>query len=405
MSTLLEGAEANILVERLVSAVGRAFYTDPVIVVLDTLIRERSCRSEELSPRLRLTEKETRKILNLLEDEKLISSEDLTDEKGKVSKYYYIDYQWFVNIVRYRVALMQKKVSSSEKYEFSIPFQCPTCKTKYQQLEATKYLSLDKHFICPTCCPFDDFRNNNSEVHYRLVEVDNRESLHKYSIISEKIKNQLCKKEGLRDGIFELLKQLKDRQLIRNLPSENRKRGINASKIVDDDVKRDLMNTKVTNKEHIKRAGNIKTYVMGQEISGINLSITDDSNNNNNNNNNNNEQNNKRQRDNDNDINFNRTNEYYEGMDHLRGSRVRTGNDLKRQQEQDMQYYDSLLNGNDQILLNDNENEKKKMKMEAWDSKDQNNNITNNNNNNNNNNVKEDKSLSEDEEEDIDWET
>jgi len=395
MSSFLSGAEANILVEKLVAAVGRAFYTDPVIVVLDTLIRERSCRSEELSPRLRLTEKETRKILNLLEDEKLISSEDLTDEKGKVSKYYYIDYQWFVNIVRYRVALMQKKVSSSEKYEFSIPFQCPTCKTKYQQLEATKYLSLDKHFICPTCCPFDDFRNNNSEVHYRLVEVDNRESLHKYSIISEKIKNQLCKKEGLRDGIFELLKQLKDRQLIRNLPSENRKRGINASKIVDDDVKRDLMNTKVTNKEHIKRAGNIKTYVMGQEISGINLSITDDSNNNNSNN----EQNNKRQRDNDNDINFNRTNEYYEGMDHLQGSRVRTGNDLKRQQEQNMQYYDSLLTGNDQTSFHENENEIKKMKIEVWDSKD------NNNDTNHNSKELDNNSVSEDEEEDIDWET
>ena len=381
----LEGAEANILVERLVAAVGRAFYTDPVVVVLDTLIRERSCRSEELSPRLRLTEKETRKILNLLEDEKLISSEDLTDEKGKVSKFYYIDYQWFVNIVRYRVALMQKKVTNSEKREHSVPFQCPTCKTKYQQLEATKYLSLDKHFICPTCCPFDDFRNNNSEVYYRLIEVDNRASLNKYEVIADKIKEQLSRKEGLRDGIFELLKQLKDCQLIRNLPSENRKRGINASKIVDDDVKRDLMNTRTGNKEHIKRAGSIKQYVMGQEITGINLSIEDDSND---------FDGKKRNREDNNDVD--RANDYYDGMDHLRGSRVRTGHDLKLQHQQTMEYYDSVLldksNENDD---NDEENMKKKIKLDPW------NNIDTKKDNNDN----KDNDSEEEEEEDIDWES
>jgi len=379
---LIEGAKSNILVEKLVAAVGRAFYTDPVIVVLDTLVRERSCRSEELSPRLRLTEKETRKILNLLEDEKLISSEDLTDEKGKVSKFYYIDYQWFVNVVRYRVSLMQRKVTTSEKREQCIPFQCPTCKTKYQQLEAIKYLSLDKHFICPTCCPYDDFRNNNSENHYRLMEVDNRDSLTKYEIISDKIKDQLSKKDGLRDGIFELLKQLKDCQLIRNLPSENRKRGINASKIVDDDVKRDLMNTRITNKEHIKRAGTIKQYVMGQEISGINLLIEDDSND---------IDNKKRNRDDNEGVD--RTSEYYQGMDHLRGSRVRTGQDMKLQHEQTMQYYDSVLldNKNDDDD-DDDENDKKKMKLEPWD--------------NNIDNQKQGKDDSEEEEEeDIDWES
>jgi hypothetical protein len=217
------------------------------------------------------------------------------------------------------------------------------------------------------------------------MEVDNIASLKKYEVIAEKVKDQLSKKEGLRDGIFELLKQLKDCQLIRNLPSENRKRGINASKIVDDDVKRDILNTRTTNKEHIKRAGTIKQYVMGQEISGINLSIDDDSND---------FDGKKRNRE---ESGVDRANEYYEGMDHLRGSRVRTGHDLKLQHEQTMQYYDSVLldksiNDNDDNDDND-ENMKKKIKLDPW------------NNNENKDEIHDNKDNDSEEEEDIDWES
>ena len=71
------------LVERLVAAVARAFYTDNVVVVLDALVREKFIRNEEVAARLKLSGKDVRKILTFLEEELLIKYEDLTMEDGK----------------------------------------------------------------------------------------------------------------------------------------------------------------------------------------------------------------------------------------------------------------------------------------------------------------------------------
>jgi len=71
------------LVERLISTVARAFYTDNVVVVLDALIREKFIRDEELGPRLKLSGKDVRNVMNLLEKEYLVKYEDLTAEDGK----------------------------------------------------------------------------------------------------------------------------------------------------------------------------------------------------------------------------------------------------------------------------------------------------------------------------------
>lgn len=236
----MNSGNVNFLVEKLVATVGRAFYTDSIVVVLDTLLREKFIREEELGPRLKLQDKEVRKIIQQLESEMLIKFENIIMDDNRSSKCYYIDYQLFVNVIRYRIFLMQKSISSAEKNELNeVYYECPTCKQRYSQLDAQKLLSADFKFICSSCCPFENFRENISAAHYRLIEVDNRRKLNSFQSLASKMDTQLTSCEH-HEGIFDLLFNLKDTQLIRNLPSENRKRGLGSSRVVDADVEHEI---------------------------------------------------------------------------------------------------------------------------------------------------------------------
>ena len=122
-----EEAYNIILVEKLVKTVTRAFYSDTVVVVMDALLREKFIREEEMGPRLRLKEKDWRKVINQMEEELLINSEKVLMEDMRQPSVYYIDYQMFVDVVRYRIYLMRKKVNSAQSQEIAeVKYKCPT---------------------------------------------------------------------------------------------------------------------------------------------------------------------------------------------------------------------------------------------------------------------------------------
>ena len=111
----------------LVQTVARAFYTDDVVILLDALVREKFIKSEEIGPRLHISKNDVTRILLQLETkEGLIKCEYLTID-GFSFKCYYIDYQSFTNIVRYRVKLMQEGLKKQELKLTQSMFQCPTC--------------------------------------------------------------------------------------------------------------------------------------------------------------------------------------------------------------------------------------------------------------------------------------
>lgn len=65
---------------------------------------------EELGPRLKMRAIDTRKLTTQLESEMLIKFENvnLAGDNRSFLKCYYIDYEQFVNVIRYRIHLMQK---------------------------------------------------------------------------------------------------------------------------------------------------------------------------------------------------------------------------------------------------------------------------------------------------------
>jgi transcription initiation factor IIE alpha subunit len=221
------------IAERLVATVARAFYTDAVIVILDALVREKYLREDEFGPRLKLPDKDVKKILNQLHEEMLLRVQDVTMEDGRPSRCWYIDYQLFVHVVRYRVHLIQSEITAELNDIF---FQCPTCKEKYSELTVQRLISKDLKFICGRCCPFDNFRETVSEPYFRLVEHDRGAKFTEVQLLSKKIEEQMNSASGLHSGIYDLLSDLRDENIIRNLPSENIKRGIKSSRITDDEV-------------------------------------------------------------------------------------------------------------------------------------------------------------------------
>lgn len=76
---------STLLVENLIKTISRAFYNDNIIIIFDTLIKEKYIREEELGPRLKLSNKEIRKILLQLKEEMLIKYEDITMNDQKTS--------------------------------------------------------------------------------------------------------------------------------------------------------------------------------------------------------------------------------------------------------------------------------------------------------------------------------
>lgn len=155
-----------------------------------------------------------------------------------------LDYHTFVDVVRYRVHILQQSLLQQEQVEMNrIFFQCPKCLQNYSELQAQRLLSKDFKFICSNCSPNDDLRATMSEPYFTLIEQDNKSKLHDVLNLDRKMKEQFH--ESLNDsattgiprcnhlGIFELLSLLKDKTLIRNKPSENIKRGLFTSRITD----------------------------------------------------------------------------------------------------------------------------------------------------------------------------
>ena len=188
-----------------------------------------------------------------LENERMITYEErLMESDLRRAQCYYIDYQHFVHLVRYRIHLMQKDISKSEDVELNRHFLlCPTCKTKYSELEYYKVRDKNNVFICPQCCPLQNFRTVASEKYYQLVEYDRTEKVNEVQLLAAKFKRQFRRSDG-HDGIYDILAQLKDVPVSRNLPSENVARGNVTSRVVDSDIQNEIDYNHMALKVNIK---------------------------------------------------------------------------------------------------------------------------------------------------------
>ncbi|PCH35008.1 hypothetical protein WOLCODRAFT_139687 [Wolfiporia cocos MD-104 SS10] len=142
----------------LVQHVSRAFYEPKYTVVMDQLVRHPVLKDDDLAGRMGLQLKELNKVMAVLENDRLVRIHRQNELKEGAQRsvgrqYYYIDYQHFCNVVKWRVAEMRRIIDSSLRNELDNKgYICPQCKKLFSPLEADKLIDfMAGTFNCDVC--------------------------------------------------------------------------------------------------------------------------------------------------------------------------------------------------------------------------------------------------------------
>ena len=127
--------------KRLVRMVARGFYSIEHALVIDMLIRHPCMKEDDMIELLKFDRKQLRVLVNTLKNEKFIKQRMRveTDSEGKTTRhnYYFISFVMFVNIVKYKLDHVRRKIEMEERDNTSrASFRCDECQKTFTDLEA-----------------------------------------------------------------------------------------------------------------------------------------------------------------------------------------------------------------------------------------------------------------------------
>ncbi|KAL6300958.1 TFIIE alpha subunit-domain-containing protein [Sparassis latifolia] len=167
MSTLTKDEQETLRL--LVQHVARAFYEPKYVVVLDQLVRHPVLKDDDLAGRMGLQLKELNKVMAVLDNDKLVRVHRQNELKEGAQRsvgkqYYYIDYQHFCNVVKWRMKKMQKIIDTGLRNELDNKgYICPQCQKTFSPLEVDKLMDFTSNtFVCDICHA-EVVENKNSE--------------------------------------------------------------------------------------------------------------------------------------------------------------------------------------------------------------------------------------------------
>ncbi|EUB63905.1 General transcription factor IIE subunit 1 [Echinococcus granulosus] len=149
--------ELPLCLKRLVRTIVRSFYSREHSLIIDLLVRNTIMKEDDLCERLRFEKKQLRQHLHTLKTDQFIKSKLQleTDTEGKIAKiiHYFIDYKVFVNIVKYRLDQMQRRLEAEQRQTSSRAlFRCFSCNSAYTDLEVDRLLDpLTGALVCVYC--------------------------------------------------------------------------------------------------------------------------------------------------------------------------------------------------------------------------------------------------------------
>ena len=161
MTDHISGASTTVHVENLIKTIVRAFYPDECVCIIDVLLRDKYLRDDDMGPRLSLPVKQLRRTMEYLHQEMLVKYElvdDLAAGGSQQTKFWYVDYNHCVNVIRWRVFKLKKEMEKVELLaRSSSMYVCPNyskkiCNGTYSELEAQQILDYDTGlFLCQEC--------------------------------------------------------------------------------------------------------------------------------------------------------------------------------------------------------------------------------------------------------------
>jgi len=239
-------SDQTVWAEALISAVARAFYEDEHAVLIDVLLRDKFLRDDDMGPRLSLPARQLRRALQFLQYEQLVKYElvdDLAQGGSQQTKFWYIDINHAVHVIRLRIHLLRRKLEQAElRARSSSVYLCPgyekkTCNGRYTETEAQMIVDAGTGlFLCRECYAAHEANPDPpGRETYTLRLVDNTRDLRRAVDHMRRVNAQLSAKTAgadgagghqqvLRPGIYDLLQKARTRgsgPLTANLPSEN----------------------------------------------------------------------------------------------------------------------------------------------------------------------------------------
>ncbi|KAF9010136.1 TFIIE alpha subunit-domain-containing protein [Cyathus striatus] len=153
----------------LVQHVGRAFYESRYTIILDQLARHAVLKDDDLAGRMGLQPKELNKIIAKLSNDCLVKvyrQNELKEgaQRSVGKQYYYIDYEHFCNVVKWRIAKMRHIIDSSLRNELDNKgYICPQCKQSYTPLDVDKLMDFSRGVLLCEICHGEVVDNENAE--------------------------------------------------------------------------------------------------------------------------------------------------------------------------------------------------------------------------------------------------
>ena len=143
--------------KRLARLVARGFYSMEHAIIIDLLVRNACMKEDDIAELLKFDKKQLRALLNTLKIEKFtkVRMKVETDEEGKTTRhnFYFINYQVFVNVVKYKLDHIRRKIEMEERDNTSrASFKCPECEKTYTDLEVDQLFDvMSGTFVCSFC--------------------------------------------------------------------------------------------------------------------------------------------------------------------------------------------------------------------------------------------------------------
>lgn len=155
MSTIL--TEVPTALKRLVRLVMRGFYNVEHVILMDMLIRNPCMKEDDLVELLKFERKQLRSVIAQLKNDRFVKvrlrMETGADGKATRQNYYYINYKIFVNVLKYKLDHMRRKIETEERDSTSrASFKCTACEKTFTDLEADQLIDfLTGEFSCSFC--------------------------------------------------------------------------------------------------------------------------------------------------------------------------------------------------------------------------------------------------------------
>ncbi|NXO26758.1 T2EA factor, partial [Cisticola juncidis] len=150
-------SEVPAALKRLAKYIVRGFYSVECSLALDVLIRYPYVKEEDLLQLLKYKHKQLRTVLNTLKADKLlklrVQVETGPNGKSMRHNYYYINYKMLVDVVKYKLDHIRRKIEADERDSITrASFKCPSCSSTYTDLEVNQLFdAFTETFHCTYC--------------------------------------------------------------------------------------------------------------------------------------------------------------------------------------------------------------------------------------------------------------